>query len=90
MKWQITDLFGMRIYTDKAVFIGNVEDVIIDIDNKKMASIAVTKINPDIIDLKAFKGVKIPYRLIKEISDIVLIRHIPGAFKTSAARDKFE
>lgn len=90
MKWQITDLFGMSVYTDRAVFIGNVEDVIIDVDNKKMASLAITKINPDIIDLKSFKGVKIPYRLIKEVSDIVLIRHIPGAFKTSAARDQVE
>jgi sporulation protein YlmC with PRC-barrel domain len=87
MKWQISELFGMSVYTDKAVFIGNVEDVVIDIDNKKMAALAVTNINPDIIDLKAFKGVKIPYRLIKEVSDIVLIRHIPGAFKTSAARE---
>ncbi len=90
MKWQISELFGMSVYTDRAVFIGNVADVVIDIDNKKMASLALTNINPDIIDLKSFKGLKVPYRLIKEVSDIVLIRHIPGAFKTSAERDKDE
>ncbi|RQD83952.1 MAG: photosystem reaction center subunit H [Methanocalculus sp. MSAO_Arc2] len=90
MKWQISELFGMSVYTDRAVYIGNVEDVVIDIDNKKMSSIAVTNINPDIIDLKQFKGVKIPYRLIKEVSDIILIRHIPGAFKTSALREQEE
>ncbi|MCP1662204.1 MAG: photosystem reaction center subunit H [Methanocalculus sp. MSAO_Arc1] len=90
MKWQISELFGMSVYTDRAVYIGNVEDVVIDIDNKKMASLAVANINSDIIDLKSFKGVKIPYRLIKEVSDIVLIRHIPGAFKTSAVTDPEE
>lgn len=90
MKWQISELFGMSVYTDRAVFIGNVADVVIDIDNKKMSSLALTNINPDIIDLKTFKGLKVPYRLIKEVSDIVLIRHIPGAFKTSAEREHGE
>ncbi|MCQ1538540.1 photosystem reaction center subunit H [Methanocalculus taiwanensis] len=90
MKWQISELFGMSVYTDRAVFIGNVADVVIDIDNKKMASLALTNINPDIIDLKSFKGLKVPYRLIKEVSDIVLIRHIPGAFKSSREKDQNE
>jgi sporulation protein YlmC with PRC-barrel domain len=36
------------------------------------------------VDLKNFKGLKIPYRIISAIDDIVLIRHLPGAFTQSS------
>jgi sporulation protein YlmC with PRC-barrel domain len=84
MQTQITELFGLLIYTDKGMFVGEVEDVIIDVDNKKMESIVVGKVNDQLVDLKNFKGLKIPYRIISAIDDIVLIRHLPGAFTQSA------
>ena len=36
METQITDLFGLQIYTDKGMFVGEVEDVVIDVDSKKI------------------------------------------------------
>jgi sporulation protein YlmC with PRC-barrel domain len=80
MESQITDLFGLQIYTDKGMFVGEVEDVVIDVDNKKMEGIVVGKVNDQLFELKNFKGLKIPYRIISAIDDIVLIRHLPGAF----------
>jgi sporulation protein YlmC with PRC-barrel domain len=80
METQITDLFGLQIYTDKGMFIGEVEDVLIDVDQKKIESIIVGKVNDQLFELKNFKGLKIPYRIISAIDDIVLIRHLPGAF----------
>ncbi len=82
MRKQITELFGLNVYTEKSVFVGEVEDVIIDVDGKKMESLVVGKLNPEIVDIKNYKGLKIPYRIIGSIEDIVLIRHLPGAFKT--------
>lgn len=84
MQTQITELFGLLIYTDKGMFVGEVEDVIIDVDNKKIDSIVVGKVNDQLVDLKNFKGLKIPYRIISAIDDIVLIRHLPGAFTTQS------
>jgi sporulation protein YlmC with PRC-barrel domain len=84
MQTQITELFGLLIYTDKGMFVGEVEDVIMDVDQKKMEAIVVGKVNDQLVDLKNFKGLKIPYRIISAIDDIVLIRHLPGAFTSSA------
>lgn len=80
MEAQITDLFGLQIYTDKGMFIGEVEDVVIDVDGKKIEAVVVGKVNDQLFELKNFKGLKIPYRIISAIDDIVLIRHLPGAF----------
>jgi sporulation protein YlmC with PRC-barrel domain len=83
METQITELFGLQIYTDKGMFIGEVEDVVLDVDSKKMEAIVVGKVNDQLFELKSFKGLKIPYRIISAIDDIVLIRHLPGAFTGS-------
>ncbi len=80
METHITELFGLQIYTEKGMFIGEVDDVVIDVDSKKMESLVVSKVNDQLFELKNFKGLKIPYRIISAIDDIVLIRHLPGAF----------
>ncbi len=81
MSRQITEVFGLNVYTDRSQFVGEVEDVILDVNEKKMESLVVGKLNPELIDVKNFKGLKIPFRIISAIDDIVLIRHLPGAFK---------
>jgi sporulation protein YlmC with PRC-barrel domain len=88
METQITELFGLQIYTDKGMFIGEVEDVVIDVDGKKIESVVVGKVNDQLFELKSFKGLKIPYRIISAIDDIVLIRHLPGAFTGSGTGDE--
>jgi sporulation protein YlmC with PRC-barrel domain len=88
METQITELFGLQIYTDKGMFIGEVEDVVIDVDSKKMEAVVVGKVNDQLFELKSFKGLKIPYRIISAIDDIVLIRHLPGAFTGGSAGDE--
>jgi sporulation protein YlmC with PRC-barrel domain len=82
MRTQITELFGLNIYTEKSVFVGEVEDVLIDVEGKKMESLVVGKLNPQLIDIKNYKGLKVPYRINRSVGDIVLIRHLPGAFKS--------
>ena len=83
MTWQISQLFGMNVYSDKAVYLGKVEDVVLDVTNKKVSGLALTNVNRDGIDTKNYSGVIIPYRIVKEVGDIIIIRHIPGAFKTA-------
>lgn len=81
MKTQVTELFGMSVYTDKAIYVGDVDDVLLDIDGKKIESIAVGNLNPELPDPKGHRGYLVPFRIIREIGDIIIIRHISTAFK---------
>lgn len=78
MKSAITELFGMKVYTENAVYVGDVDDVIINVDTKKMESLALGNVNREVLELTNFKGVKIPYRIIRAVGDIVIIRHLAG------------
>jgi sporulation protein YlmC with PRC-barrel domain len=88
MEAHITELFGLQIYTDKGMFIGEVEDVVIDVDSKKIEAVVVGKVNDQLFELKNFKGLKIPYRIISAIDDIVIIRHLPGAFSGGSSEEE--
>jgi sporulation protein YlmC with PRC-barrel domain len=85
MRNQITEMFELKVYTEKSVFVGEVEDVLIDVESKKMESLVVGKLNQQLVDIKNYKGLKIPFRIIRSIGDIVLIRHLPGAFRSEEA-----
>ena len=78
MKSPISEIFGMQVYTDKAVLVGEVDDVVLNVDTKKIDALAVGKLNPEVMELKGFKGIKIPYRIVRAIGDVVIIRHING------------
>jgi sporulation protein YlmC with PRC-barrel domain len=60
----------------------------IDVDQKKIEALVVSKVNDQLFELKNFKGLKIPYRIISAIDDIVLIRHLPGAFTGGSAEEE--
>ena len=62
METQITEMFGLQIYTDKGMFIGEVEDVLIDVDQKKIDSIVVGKVNDQL--LSRLKNYRAPQYLV--------------------------
>ncbi|MBN1167101.1 MAG: PRC-barrel domain-containing protein [Methanospirillaceae archaeon] len=83
MRTQITDLIGLRVYTESGVYVGEVEDIVLDIDAKRIDGLAIGSLNKDLIDVKKHKGIRIPYRLVKSVSDVVVLRNIPAMFKGS-------
>jgi len=88
MRTQVTEIFGLPVYTDRAVFIGNVDDVVLDVDQKKIASLAIGDLNPEIGEVKGYTGLRIPFRIVKSVGDIIIVRHIPGLFKSPAKEEQ--
>jgi len=88
MKTQITDLFGLNVYTDRGIFVGEVEDAVIDVDGKKIESLAVGNLSSEIKESKGYKGLRVPYRIIRNVGDIIIIRHIPNAFRSSSTEQE--
>jgi len=76
MEIELSSLYGQDIYTDKGVYVGKIEDVSIDIKEKRISGLAVKNLNPNAFDLGKKKGVVIPYRWVTAIGDIVLIKHV--------------
>ena len=76
MEIELSSLYGMDLYTDKGVFVGKIEDVSIDIREKRISGIVVRNVNPQLFNIGDKKGVIIPYRWVTAVGNIVLIKHV--------------
>jgi sporulation protein YlmC with PRC-barrel domain len=81
---EISTLFGLKVYTDEGRYIGKVEDVVIDLDRRQVKGLALGDYNRVLIDSRA-PGIIIPYRLVKSVGDIILIKDV---FKFLKEKDK--
>jgi sporulation protein YlmC with PRC-barrel domain len=80
MQSEVSTLFGLNIYTDRGVYIGKVNDVQLDVSERKVSGLAATRLNPEMFD-DPDKGRIIPYRWVTAVADVVLIRHVKDQFK---------
>ncbi len=83
---EVSSVFGLKVYTDEGRYVGRVEDLSIDIDAKRVKGLAIVDVNRFLIDTKA-EGVIIPYRLVKAIGDIVIIKDV---FKRKIEKEESE
>jgi len=72
---EISTLFGLKVYTDEGRYVGKVDDVVIDVEKRQIRGLAVGDYNKALIDSKAL-GVIIPYRFVKSVGDIVIIKDV--------------
>ncbi len=75
MQADITSLLGLEVYTQKGIFVGKVDDAVLDPENGVISGLALGSVNKELFDQKG-KGIVIPYRWITAVGDIVIMRHL--------------
>jgi len=72
---EVTSLLGLQIYTNYGVFIGVINNIILDISKHRVQSLYVEETNPTLVEDS--RSITIPYRWVQYVGDIVLLRHFP-------------
>lgn len=80
MQAEVSTLFGLNIYTEKGIYIGKVNDVVLEVGEKKATGLAAIKLNPNMFD-SGSRGVVVPFRWVTAVGDVILIRHVKDQFK---------
>jgi len=75
MHADITSLLGLDVYTQKGIFVGKVDDCVLDPENGIISGLALGNVNKELFDQKG-KGIVVPYRWITAVGDIVIMRHL--------------
>ncbi|MEM2403409.1 MAG: PRC-barrel domain-containing protein, partial [Archaeoglobaceae archaeon] len=60
---------------DEGRYVGKIEDVVIDTNASAISGIVVVEYNKALIDSSS-RGVVIPYRLVRAVGDIVIVRDV--------------
>jgi len=75
---EITTLVGREVYSNNGVFVGEVEDLRLNLDAEVVNGLALSALNPTLFEEVATgkKGVIVPYRWVRAVGDVVLINDV--------------
>ncbi|ELZ23758.1 PRC-barrel domain protein [Halosimplex carlsbadense 2-9-1] len=75
---EITTLVGREVYTKNGVFVGEVEDLRLDLNVEQVTGLALHQINAELFgpDVSGSRGVIVPYRWVQAVGDIVIVNDV--------------
>ncbi|MFB6252238.1 MAG: PRC-barrel domain-containing protein [Halobellus sp.] len=76
---KITTLVGREVYSNEGVFVGEVADVRLDLEDRQaVTGLALRQLNEELFaDLvSGQKGVILPYRWVRAVGDVILINDV--------------
>jgi len=75
---EITTLVGREVYTKNGVFVGEVEDLRLDMDRQSVTGLALREVNDELFDaeVRSSRGVILPYRWVQAVGDIIIINDV--------------
>ncbi len=72
---ELTSLVGREVYSNNGVYVGEVEDLRLDLEAEAVTGLALHNVNRDVFKdvVGRSQGVLIPYRWVRSVGDIVII-----------------
>jgi|GEM_PF-83864 len=86
MLTEISELIGMEIYTDNAIALGNVDDIIVETSSQKIDGLFIGNPNPLLVEHS--RAVSVPYRWIHSVGDVIILKYFPKFVRTEASPDR--
>ena len=87
---EITTLVGREVYTNNGVFLGEVEDLRLNLDAQQVTGLALHDLNRELFAEEAAtaRGVIVPYRWVQSVGDVVIVNDL--AERVQQAKDDDE
>ncbi|SIR88992.1 PRC-barrel domain-containing protein [Natronorubrum thiooxidans] len=75
---EITSLVGREVYSNNGVFVGDVEDLRLNVDGEAVTGLALGNLNSELFADAAHggQGVIVPYRWVRSVGDVILINDV--------------
>jgi sporulation protein YlmC with PRC-barrel domain len=89
---EITALVGREVYSNNGVFVGEVEDVRLNVDACAVTGLALGELNTELFSdvVEGGNGVMIPYRWVRAVGDVILINDTIERLKQPEGEDEEE
>ena len=87
---EITSLVGREVYTNNGVFLGEVEDLRLNLDAESVTGLALHQLNRELFagEASSSRGVIVPYRWVQAIGDIVIVNDVVERVRGDAEGDE--
>ncbi|HTS33999.1 MAG TPA: PRC-barrel domain-containing protein [Thermoplasmata archaeon] len=83
---EMTELLGRQIYTPDGRLLGEVDNVVVDVEAAKVDGLYVDESSPMLVEDS--RSTNVPYRWVSAVNDVVLLKYFPKrvSLKKGAAR----
>lgn len=80
---------GREVYSNNGIFVGEVEDLRLDLDTESVTGLALHQLNHELFnqEVQASRGVIIPYRWVQATGDVIIINDIVERVQTPESAD---
>jgi sporulation protein YlmC with PRC-barrel domain len=72
---EATELLGRQIYTPDGRLLGEVANLVMDVEGSKIDGLYVAESNPLLVDDS--RPVSVPFRWVSAVNDVVLLKYFP-------------
>lgn len=72
---EMTELMGRQIYTPDGRLLGEVDNVVVDVEGAKIDGLYIDESSPLLVE--GSKPVNVPYRWVTAVNDVVLLKYFP-------------
>ena len=72
---EMTELLGRQIYTPDGRLLGEVDNVVVDVEGSKIDGLYVAETSPMLVDDS--RPTNVPYRWVAAVNDVVLLKYFP-------------
>ena len=72
---EISNIKGLEVYTHNGIFLGYADRYVIDPADRRVTGIFMENASPVLVD--AGVSIKIPYRWVQSVGDIIILRTFP-------------
>jgi len=81
---EITSLVGREVYSNNGVFVGEIEDIQLNLDAETVTGLALSELNAELFsrEMTGKKGVIVPYRWVRAVGDVVLINDVVERYES--------
>ena len=87
---EITSLVGREVYSNNGVFVGEIEDIQLNLDAETVTGLALSELNAELFsrEMTGKKGVIVPYRWVRAVGDVVLINDVVERYETDEPEEE--
>ncbi len=72
---EMTELIGRQIYTQDGRLLGDVTNVVVDVEGARVDGLFVSETNQLLVEDS--KSVNVPYRWVSAVNDVILLKYFP-------------
>lgn len=89
---EITSLVGREVYTKNGVFLGEVEDLRLNLDAENVTGLALHELNRELFAEEAAgsRGVIVPYRWVQAVGDVIIVNDLAERIQRSKSAEDDE